>query len=370
VTVANIIASALNAVLWLIFAGILLPSQYGLVNFSIAIAAIGAVIGAFGINTLSITNIAKNQAILAGIYTLAFIISVVTSIALVLLTGSILVGILSFSLVSFSISSSFPLGKSRYKDYMKMLVGQRALLILLCLILYFTFGLEGILAGYSASLLLYSYKYFVLLIGSRFTFTGVTKRDISFAFHSFFMNFAQSSNLFIDKIIIAPLFGFYLLGLYQISTQFLMVLAIIPSSLFLYLLPKDSVGRSNRRIGIYALAFSALFSVILFFTCDFILLAFFPKYIEASPIIKVVAFGAIPMTSIATSNSKLLGMEKSLNVFIGSVIFLIILFIFLLSFREIIDESTIGFALVTALSTQAIFLLLSIKHFSSVHVNK
>jgi O-antigen/teichoic acid export membrane protein len=184
------------------------------------------------------------------------------------------------------------------------------------------------------------------------------------------MNFAQSSNLYIDKIIIAPLYGFYLLGLYQISTQFLMLLAILPSSLFLYLLPKEVQGYSSIRLTTGAVLLAVIFSVTLFFSGDIILQHLFPNFVAAGEIVKIVTFGAIPMTFVASFNSKLLGAEKSNYVFVGAMVFLITLLSLLLVFRTFNNGVLIGLSLVLALSAQAIFLWVGERTLHGLHFKR
>lgn len=362
VTTANVVAAGLSATLWLIFAGILSPSQYGQANYYIAVGALGSVLGTFGFNTLNITRIAKKIEIgNDGMYFFIFIIGIIVSCIVSIATQSGLTGLLSFSMVAFNMSTSIPLGNGQYDKYMKMVITARSLLIILALFFYLLIGLDGILLGYGASSLIFGYTYFKKLLRTKPTLNGVTKSSIKFSFHSFVMNFAQSSNIFIDKILIAPLFGFQLLGLYQISTQFLMILAIIPSSLFLYLLPKEASGRSNIRLSLYALIFSVFFSFLLFFTSDFILQNLFPRYIDAGELVKIIAFGGVPMTIIAGSNSRLLGMEKSILVFIGAIIFLLALFSSLLLLKSVFGNSGVAIALVGSLSAQAAFLVVAEK---------
>ena len=131
--------------------------------------------------------------------------------------------------------------------------------------------------------------------------------------------------------------------------------------MFLYLLPKAVVGDSNSRISMYGLALSVFFSVVLFFSSDFILHTLFPRYIEAGQLIRIVAFGTIPMTITASANSKLLGLERSTSVFIGAMIFLIMEFSLLLFFKTFLYENGLAIALLASLSAQAIFLTLSIR---------
>ena len=52
----------------------------------------------------------------------------------------------------------------------------------------------------------------------------------------------------IDKLIIAPLLGFALLGNYHLGIQFLMLLSILPSIVLQYTLPHDATGNTNPKL--------------------------------------------------------------------------------------------------------------------------
>jgi O-antigen/teichoic acid export membrane protein len=371
ISIANLVAAGLNGALWLVLASVLSPAEYGKINYFISIASIGSIVGTFGVNTLNITSIAKNAQIESdGMYTFVFILTSFISIALGALSQSPITGLLCFSLTAFSMSIAIPVGRKEYANYMKIVIGSRSLLIIFSLISFFFFGLNGILVSYCISLLIFSKGFLHRLIKSKLRTDGFSRENIKFSFHSFFMNFAQSSNLYIDKIIIAPLYGFYLLGLYQISTQFLMLLAILPSSLFLYLLPKEVQGYSSIRLTTGAVLLAVIFSVTLFFSGDIILQHLFPNFVAAGEIVKIVTFGAIPMTFVASFNSKLLGAEKSNYVFVGAMVFLITLLSLLLVFRTFNNGVLIGLSLVLALSAQAIFLWVGERTLHGLHFKR
>ncbi len=52
----------------------------------------------------------------------------------------------------------------------------------------------------------------------------------------------------VDKLIIAPIFGFALLGNYALSIQFLSIMLIIPSIVFQYTLSQDATGNLSKKI--------------------------------------------------------------------------------------------------------------------------
>ena len=50
------------------------------------------------------------------------------------------------------------------------------------------------------------------------------------------------------SIFVAPLFGFAILGNYQLGIQLVAILGILPGIVYQYILPRDSSGESNKKL--------------------------------------------------------------------------------------------------------------------------
>jgi O-antigen/teichoic acid export membrane protein len=125
-----------------------------------------------------------------------------------------------------------------------------------------------------------------------------------------------------DKLLIAPIFGFEILGLYHLGFQFLMFLSVIPASLNQYLLPQEASGIERKGIRTFGLVLSIVLAVILFFTLPLIIEQFFPKYTEGTSLAQLLILGVIPITMNSLMNTRLLGKEKSKIVVIGSAVYI------------------------------------------------
>ena len=62
----------------------------------------------------------------------------------------------------------------------------------------------------------------------------------------------------VDKLIIAPLFGFAILGNYALSMQILSIATILPSIVFQYTLSQDASGKSSSWIKKFSILSHAL----------------------------------------------------------------------------------------------------------------
>ena len=179
--------------------------------------------------------------------------------------------------------------------------------------------------------------------------------------HSFSLLIARNVQWY-DKLLIAPLFGFFILGQYQIGIQFLLFVGVIPQILFQFLLPENAIGVSHSRIRYTGIIVTFALVVILWFVTPSIISNLFPKYVESIFTTQIILIGAVPLTINALIGAKLLGMGESKYVFYGALFYLGVQTISISTLG--LAYSTIGLAIsiVLALSSQASFLLF-IDHF-------
>jgi O-antigen/teichoic acid export membrane protein len=237
--------------------------------------------------------------------------------------------------------------------------------------LYYIFGINGVLLGYGISLLLFSFGFIrdyakhdrsalVPILNpdtkkiSEFLSFRIIKSKSRFIMHAYLTTIAQSLTTYADKLIIAPIFGFSTLGMYQIGFQFLVFLAVIPVSLTQYLIPQESSGVERKGVRKVGLLLSVLFATLLYFILPIVVESFFPAYVEAIPSAQIMIIGVIPMTLTAIINAKLLGNEKSIFVVIGSVVFLSSLFALLYTLGSVYQLIGLAVALLTSLSLQSL----------------
>jgi O-antigen/teichoic acid export membrane protein len=155
---------------------------------------------------------------------------------------------------------------------------------------------------------------------------------------------------------VAPLFGFGILGLYQISFQFLLFLAIIPLSLFQFLLPRDASQTTGKKYITMGLIVAAISSTSFFIAIPTMIKTFFPHFIQSIQASQIMIFSVIPMTANSILISRSFGREKSKPVLIAAVIYIFILLFLMVALGNIFG--LIGLAVSVLISSTAQFLSL------------
>lgn len=346
VGIGNLLGSAIAAAFWLMLASILDASSYGEINYQLAIASLLATASLLGLNNTVMTYVAKgNEILLKQASFLILLLATVSSVVLALLNqipaAILLIGIVAFTFTIYEI-----LGRKRYRNYALVMIANRGLQFGLSLSLYYVVGIEGIIIGYSLSSIILGYRLF--LINKSSLSLSELKPKMRFTMHSFSLSLSGAVSLYFDKLIIAPISGLEILGLYQLGFQFLMFLSVIPASLFQYLLPQEASGTERRGVKKLGLIISITLAVVSFFSIPYVIQWFFPKYIEAIPSAQIMVLGIIPLTLNSIMNSRLLGRENSMPVLIGSVVYVTSLVCMLVMLKDFLG--LIGFALSVVIS--------------------
>jgi O-antigen/teichoic acid export membrane protein len=360
ITFGNIGVSVLGGLFWFVLAGLLPVDNYGVVNYYIAIANIFFAIGLVGLDSTMICFLAK------GIKEIHYQATSLTFISAAII-GSILafyelsLGLLAISMILFMMTLAETLGKKRYKQYAYLIIGQRIAQIILSVLLYFPFGIIGVLIGYLLGNFIFSIKYIIKAI-PKFTLNfSEIKQKRNFALHSYSTNLVHNFTMYLDKILIVPLYGYYLLGLYQLAFQFFMFLSIIPLSLYSYLLPEESSGQNRRTIKILGLLVSVAAATAAIVGFPYIIERFFTNFVDSIPIVRIMSLAIIPATIIAILNATLLGQGRSRAVFTAGLIYIISLVIGLIVLGQIIGSIGLAITLIMAQTMQAIYLLIKRK---------
>jgi O-antigen/teichoic acid export membrane protein len=160
--------------------------------------------------------------------------------------------------------------------------------------------------------------------------------------------------MYFDKLIIAPISGFAILGLYQFSFQFLMFLSVVPASLFQYLLPQEASGIDRKGVRKIGLIVSISLAFLTYLSIPYIIRWFFPNFMEATTSAQIMVFGIIPLTLNSILNSRLLGREKSTPVLIGSAAYIASLLCMLVMLKDVLGLTGFAFSVVISLSLQSL----------------
>ena len=188
------------------------------------------------------------------------------------------------------------------------------------------------------------------------------KSRIGFIGNNYMIRLADNSKNQIDKLIIAPLLGFALLGNYALAIQLVSVLFIFSSIVFKYTLSEDARGNRNEKLKKISVLFSTIISIVGFFLSPIIIPELFPKYIEVVDAIQIMVFSTIPFSIGSIYKSKILALEKSRFVIIATIGSLITMISAMVILGTVFGIIGLSIAFVLAISVETIILvLLSIK---------
>jgi len=317
--IADISAKAISAIFWFYVAAILGPSGYGEIAYLLSVAMIASTVALLGAGNTLIVYTAKNVKIQSTLYVLTLISGSITSIIVFFIFYDAGTSFLILGYVIFGLISSELLGYKLYKNYSKYIITQRALMVTLGIGFLYAFGQDAVLIGIALSFS----PYIINIIGGfkkvKINFKLVKER-FNFLMNSYLHTIVATLNGSIDKLIIAPLFGFILLGNYSLGLQFLSLLNIIPMVVFRYTMPQDSSGIENRKLKRITILTSIGITILGLTIGPTVISLILPEFGEAEDVIRIVSLSVVPFTIALMYQSKFLGQEKSRNVLFSSSI--------------------------------------------------
>ena len=357
---SNIIGTAITSVFWISIAGLIGTDSYGELSYFLAIIGISSVIATIGGGYTMQVYTAKGVKIAPSLYFLGIIASTITAIVLFVIFENFgvsisVIGIVAFNFILFEI-----LGKKLYKKYFKIFVVHKILFVILAFALYSAFGPEGILIGYGVSMLLFSQIIYKSFKNNKVDFL-IIKERAKFLSHIYLADLSATARNHIDKLIIAPLLGFSLLGNYFLGLQVLALMLIIPNIVFKYTLPEDSSGESTGKIKILTIIISFFVALAGIFLAPLVIPIVLPDYASTVDLIPILSLVLIPRTISILLASSFLGQENSKYVVIGNVITFSVLVISIFSLAELFGINGVAFAYVIGFSSNTVYLV--IKYF-------
>jgi len=353
---ANVVGTAILSVFWLFVASVLGTEGYGEVSYFIAIASIASVIAFLGVGNTLVVYIAKQVKIQAPIFLISITSSLVTSIVLFVILSRVEISLYVIGYVIFGLVTHDLLGLKLYKNYSKYLITQRILMVVLALAFFYLIGLQGIILGYAIAFFPYSFALYKRFKEAKIDFS-VVKSRLGFMMNIYGQDLSKILSRSLDKLIIFPIFGFAILGNYQLGFQVLMVLSILPVIVFQYVLPREAIGYSNKKLKVVTVVFSVILAILASLLSPVVFPTFFPEFTEAVKIIQIMSFAIVPITVSLMYNSKFLAREKSRYVIIGSMIFLSIQITGILVLGTTFGINGVAISTVLGAISEAIFLV-------------
>ena len=347
---ADIFGTAMSAVFWFYLASQIEPSSYGEIGWFLGIAGLFSGIALFGTASTLTVYAAKKTQIQSTLNFISLSASVILSFIVIVLFPSfytIDVGIILIAYVINTLAIGDLLGRKHYSNYSKYTLVQKGLTLGLGFSFFYFFGYESIIFALAISYVLHFKRIFSIFKEMKINFNLIKPR-IGFIGNNYFMSMLTIASGQVDKIVVAPLLGFAILGNYSLSVQVISVMLILPNVFQKYLLPQESTGVKNKKPKIIVIVFSVFITIFGIFVAPILINELFPKFSEAVDAIRIMSLVIIPTTISLILESEFLGNEKSRVVLIGTTILLTSLIIGMIVLGSMMGIEGIAYSLVIA----------------------
>ena len=355
---ANTVGTGIAAIFWFYLASVINPENYGEIHYFLGIAGMAQMISLVTTPNVVTVYAAKKIKIESTLFFLSICAGIISSIIVFILFERIDVSLLILSYIIFEMVNGILIGRSLFKRYAKFFLIQKILTVILGITFYFTFGFEGIIFA-----LVLSYVPSIWIVINEFRNSQINfsllKPRKGFILNNYLINIFSAISSQIDKIIIAPILGFELLGNYALALQFFAVLTILTNIVFKYILVQESSGKDKNRLKNYTILFSiaiALFGII---AIPKIITILFPKFINSIDAMQIISILVIPGTIAMLYESKLLAKEKSKFLLISKITATVIIIVGFLTVGIAYEIIGLALTLLFALTFQAGFLFMS-----------
>ena len=355
---STIVGNAISSIFWIYLADLLGAEKYGELGYLMAIATIVSNVCLVG-GTWSMTvYTAKGMKIQPPLYVISLISSCTSLVIIFVIFNTISIGIYVIGFVIFQLFLAELLGFKLFKRYGKFYIFQKITFVCLAFSFNHFMGFEGIIIAYGLSYLIFSFPVFKMLTTVKPDF-GIFKTKFGFLTNNYLYDLSSVANGQIDKLIIAPMFGFILLGNYYLGLQIIGFLGILPGIVFNYILPQDATGHSTTQVKKITLLFSVGFTLIGIFLIPPLMPIVFPEFTEAVTLLPILSLSVIPIAIQSIFTSKLLGQEKTKYILMGYLISISILFPGIIILGNEFGAEGIAISFVLSQTATAIFLVLA-----------
>jgi O-antigen/teichoic acid export membrane protein len=235
-------------------------------------------------------------------------------------------------------------------------------MVALAISLYHLIGNDGIIIGISLSFIPLIVLYYKEFKNFKIDFS-ILKSTKKFMLNNYLLNFSRMFSGSIDKIIIAPIFGFAILGNYALGIQFYMVFLLIPSIIFQYILPQDASGNPNIVLKKLTILVSVVITILALIFSPMIVKFMFPGFSDAVIIVQIISFAVIPGTINYMYISKFLGNIQNKIIVASSSIYLISIILGMIILGKLYEVEGIAIAFVLAGIMESIFLTVVDKYY-------
>jgi len=359
VAISTVISSAIAAIFWLYIASEIGPESYGELTYLISIASLVSGFALFGTNETIMVFSAKKVDVQKTLFYISLFSSAISAIVIFLIFDNFGVSFLIIAYVLFGLITSDLLGKKLYGQYAKNLLIQKILLVGLGIGFYYLFGENGILIGIALSHGYFIIELIKILKKSKFNFKFFKEKK-KFILNSFALSITDVVAGSMDKLLIAPLLGFVILGNYSLGLQFFSILLMLPGAAIKYLIPQDASGILNKKLKIILVLMSISIALLSYFFSPMVISNIFPKFNESEDIIRIISWAIIPITiNSVIFIPKLWAQEKNKIILFVTIISLVsqIIGIFSLGFMFSANGIALSFVISMSIGTVCYLIL-------------
>ena len=353
---ANILSSAISGIFWIYLASLLGTVHYGEVSYFIAIAGIASTISFLGAGNTIIVYTAKGEKIQSTIFFITIISGLIASIVLFFIFYDVGVSLYILGYLIFNLATAEILGRKLYTDYSKYLITQKILFVGFALAFYYLMGPQGVILGFAVSFFPYFLRVYKGFKESKINMS-VIKSRFGFMMNSYGLDLSKTFSGQTDKLIIAPILGFALLGNYQLGIQFLSLLSLLPNIVYQYILPHDASGNPNIKLKKLTILVSVFLAILGISLSPVVLPVLFPQFKEAIEVIQIISLAIIPFSINLVYTSKFLGNGKSKVILVGSGIYLLVQILGILFLGQLYGINGVSAALVLAATSESVYLV-------------
>jgi len=359
---ANIATTAIAGLFWIYIASIIEVEEYGEIGYTLSIATLIAGISLLGAKSSLTVFAARKESIIRPLSLFIISVGILISMITYIILTDFGVSIYVIGFIIFSITNAELLGKKLYITYSKYLIIQRTLMVVLSLLLYYFFGYQFIILGIAISFLPFSIKFYNLIKNNKVGLSKL-KNKKQIILSNYVLEISGLLPGTLDRIIIGPMFGFIILGNYFLGLQVFMVLTVIPSAVYQYILPQDASKTSTAKIKKVIIVISIIFAILGFFLSPILIPTVLPKYSDAIEVIQIMSFVVIPTTINLIYASKFIAELKSKIVIVGSIIFISVQITGLLCLVEYFGVNGLALSLLIADSVVVIYYTIVHKYY-------
>ena len=353
----NIISQAIGGIFWFFIASLIGPENYGQVIYLISIAVLVSTISLVGGSTTITVLTAKKLEVQSAIYLIGIISSITAAIISFIIFEEYVIGVYIIGNTIFQLVINKILGDKSYKEYAKLLILQRALMVTLSIIFYYIIGFEGIVLGIGLSFMPFMYKMIKQMRFKEPSFS-ILRKHSGFMMNNFALDLGGVLNREMDKLLVVPLFGYIALGNYSLGLQIIGILGILPGIVYQFTLPNDASGIPNKFLKKITILSSIFLSITCIILAPIVIPAFFPDYSDTIEILQIMSIILVPSAVYLMYSSQFLGQERSKFVVISRGIQLTVFVLGVVILGNLYGINGIAVSFVLAFSIQASILVI------------